>query len=507
MASISTDEKTGRRMVQFRGTDGKRRSIRLGKVPRKHAESLRAKVEELLSASITGAAPAEETSAWLAKQGGRLRQRLEEAGLARPLERRARPTLGDWLDHYISSKTDIAENTLRNYEQTRKSLLSFFGPGKLLDEITAGDAEEYRLSLHGKKLAAATIARRCKRARQFFTAAVKKELLERNPFQDVKCGVAVNRDRLRFIAGDEIERVIAACPSAEWRLIFALCRYAGLRCPSEVLSLQWCDVNWQRPERFTVHSAKTGRDRIVPVFSALLPYLQDCFDQAELGEPFVITAYRDTRQSLRTQALRIVRRAGLKPWPKIFQNLRASCETELAAEFPVQCVAEWLGHSPQVAMQHYLQVRESDFERATRPADTPGALHQRCSNRPQGAAKRCTTSEGETAESDICSETGKNTAPCDSTGPRPMPLAGSELFSVSTSTDSNLAKQPESSAATCAARGVDSGDCGTDHRADSRPDLQRLAEVWDTLPEEVKAELTAFAVDAAEINSKEYRDR
>ena len=27
------------------------------------------------------------------------------------------------------------------------------------------------------------------------------------------------------------EKVLAACPDAEWRLIFALSRYAGLRCP------------------------------------------------------------------------------------------------------------------------------------------------------------------------------------------------------------------------------------------------------------------------------------
>ena len=39
------------------------------------------------------------------------------------------------------------------------------------------------------------------------------------------------------------------------------------------------------------------------------------------GTRFVITRYRDTNANLRTQLIRIVRRAGLKPEPKLFHNL------------------------------------------------------------------------------------------------------------------------------------------------------------------------------------------
>ena len=68
--------------------------------------------------------------------------------------------------------------------------------------------------------------------------------------------------------------------------------------------------------------------------------------------------------NLRTRFLRIIKRAGLTPWPKLFHQLRASCETDLLAEFPISAVTEWLGHSPEVALRHYARVPDHLFERA-----------------------------------------------------------------------------------------------------------------------------------------------
>ncbi len=57
-------------------------------------------------------------------------------------------------------------------------------------------------------------------------------------------------------------------------------------------------------------------------------------------------------------------RAGSIPWPKLFQNLRATRETELAEQYPIQVVCEWIGNSQAVAKRHYLQVTESHFAQA-----------------------------------------------------------------------------------------------------------------------------------------------
>jgi len=54
----------------------------------------------------------------------------------------------------------------------------------------------------------------------------------------------------------------------------------------------------------------------------------------------------------------------MEAWPRLFHALRASRETELAAEYPIHVVTAWLGNTPRIAMKHYLMATESDFQRA-----------------------------------------------------------------------------------------------------------------------------------------------
>jgi len=131
--------------------------------------------------------------------------------------------------------------------------------------------------------------------------------------------------------------------------MFALARYGGLRCPSEVLSLRWQDIDWENG-RFTVSSPKTehhdGREsRIVPLFPELQPYLEDCFELAEDGAEYVITDYRNKDSSYGTLLTKRLRSAGLTTWPKPWQNLRSTRETELVELFPIHVVRARIGLS------------------------------------------------------------------------------------------------------------------------------------------------------------------
>ena len=158
---------------------------------------------------------------------------------------------------------------------------------------------------------------------------------------------------------------------AEWKLLFALARYGGLRIPSEALLLRWADIDWDH-DRFTVHSPKTEHhegkgERIVPIFPELHPYLLDAFENAAVGAEWCITRYRDPGVNLRTQLLKIIRRAGLKAWPKLWQNLRSTRQTELADSFPAHVASAWIGNSVPVAVKHYLQVTDDHFALAIEP--------------------------------------------------------------------------------------------------------------------------------------------
>ena len=94
------------------------------------------------------------------------------------------------------------------------------------------------------------------------------------------------------------------------------------------------------------------------------PYLEKWRSQGPADAKWVIHCSRSSRVNLRTQLLRILEKAKVKPWPKLFQNLRSSRETERVKQFPVHVVCAWLGNTPKIAMKHYLQVTKEDYKKA-----------------------------------------------------------------------------------------------------------------------------------------------
>jgi len=352
----------------FKADDGPRKAIHLGKMSQRAAESVLYRIEQLIAAKLTGHAIDADTARWVADHP-KLSDKLARVGLIPTREKQTVATLGEFLADYLATRTDIKPSTRRHLEQAREKLVGYFGFEKCLTSVTPGDADEFRLHLL-ESLGDNTTRRMCGRAKQLFRAALRKRLISENPFGDMKgCGVQPNRSRDYFVTRDEAHRVLDACPDAEWRLLFALSRYGGLRCPSEHLALRWGDVDWDRG-RLRVPSPKTehhaGRDsRWIPIFPELRPWLEAAFEQAEPGTEFVIVRYRSPNANLRTQLERIIRRAGLEPWPKLFQNLRSTRETELAESFPLHVACAWLGNTQNVAARHYLQVTDEHFQQAS----------------------------------------------------------------------------------------------------------------------------------------------
>lgn len=385
MASISTDAR-GNRRILFVGADRKRKAIRLGKISTKLAHSICGKVAALNTAQIMRQPPDDEIARWAASLEATLYDKLASVGLVR---RRESMLLGPYLDSYIAMRADVKGSTATVYGHTRRCLVEYFGHDRPLREITQGDADAWKIWLaeHEEdrdgqrvtvKLAENTVNRRCGIAKQFFRAAARRKLIIENPFADMRgVGVKANKEREFFVSRETAARALAACPDDQWRLIFALSRYGGLRCPSEHLALRLSDVDLPRG-RLNVRSPKTEHhdgkaSRTVPIFPELRPYLAAVWDQAEPGDGFLITRYRDNNANLRTQLLRILARAGVDPWPKLFQNLRSTRETELAETFPIHVVCEWIGNSAAVAAKHYLQVTEAHFEEAAQKAAQSGS--------------------------------------------------------------------------------------------------------------------------------------
>lgn len=368
MASIGREGKDGeRRRIIFRDASGRQQSLRLGKCSDRAARSALAGFERVLEAHRLGTTIHPDGVRWLESIDDRLHARVARLGLVEPRKGAAVVTLGELLDRFNESAV-VKPVTLAAYRQAVGSLRAHFGDGAPLNTITAADADEWRKALADSTLAPATVAKRVNVSKTIFRKAVRWGLIVSSPFADLRAGSQSNPDRAHYVDAETTRAVLAACPDDQWRAIIALSRYAGLRCPSEVVGLTWGDVNWERG-RLMVRSVKTeGREghavRVVPIAPELRTVLLALFVEAEPGVEPVVPRLRDPATNLRTHFLRIIGRAGVKPWPRLFHNLRASCACDWVERFPAHVVAGWLGHSPLIAARHYLQTRDAHFDLA-----------------------------------------------------------------------------------------------------------------------------------------------
>ena len=213
-------------------------------------------------------------------------------------------------------------------------------------------------------------------ARQMLEDAVRLGHISTNPWRHVQQRAGDPSERRAYVTVADVERVLEQCPNVWWKLLVALARFGGLRTPSESFSLTWGDVDWERG-RLSVPSPKTENSgkshRVIPLFPSIRPYLEAAFAHAEEGAVFVIP--ESIRKcaggqdgwggaNVRTTFTKIIRKAGVNPWPRVWHALRASCESDLANSFPLAVVTKWLGNTPSVALRHYVDPTESAFDQA-----------------------------------------------------------------------------------------------------------------------------------------------
>lgn len=361
---------------------GERRTIRLGnRVGERPARRFADNLSDLAACRAIGSAPDTRLVTWLAAVDDRMHARLVEIGLTNARVRAVVPTLGELWDRFTGAKA-VKPATSAVFKRVRASMEDHFGTGTPIDVIGPEQAEGWVKALSDGGLAQATRSKLIHIAKALFRRAVLWGLLTSNPFGTIKPGPQTNPLRQAYIPLADLDRIIDTCADHEWRCIFGLARLAGLRCPSEISSLRWGDVDFD-DGRLTVTSPKTehhegGATRIVPIVPSLHTMLMDAFTAMDPGTVYVVPRLRDPDTNLRTHSHRILTRAGIQPPPKLFVNLRASCATDWAREHGGHVAAKWCGHSPTIALKHYAQVRPEDFAKATGkvpPADAGSKKH------------------------------------------------------------------------------------------------------------------------------------
>ena len=368
---IQSGDRRGYR-IQFRTKDKRKRSIWLGDISKRDATKFHSNLESLIESSRVNATPDAAVLEWVEGLDKRFRSLLVQYGLVQDTklvisEEKDIRCLEPFLETYIEGRTDLDSTTIVKFQNTRDWTVRYFGAKCLLSSISPAKFESWmRWMTHSKDesrkaLAISTANKHAKRLRQMLAFAVKMRLIKENVGQEVRIGDEANEERKFYIDRPTSTLVLDACPNLEWKLIFALARYCGLRCPTEIQGLKWSDVHWDS-NRLRIDSKKTGL-RFCPIFQQVLPLLQAAFDAAKEGTVYVVQ-HRGQTANLRTHMLRIIEQAGVKPWPKLFVNLRSSCRTDLEDTFREAVINAWIGHSTRIGQKHYSQVRPSDWEAA-----------------------------------------------------------------------------------------------------------------------------------------------
>ena len=210
--------------------------------------------------------------------------------------------MGPWLESYLAERTDMKPGSKAALELTKEKLVDYFTGAKALRSITANEASQWRASIAATRLAPATVKHHVGNAKGMFAEAERRGPVSANPFAHLKSGATAAANE-RYIAPAEADAIVTALPTAEFKLLFGLARFAGLRCPSETHLLTWADVDFERA-RLNVRSPKTehhaGHERrTVPIVPKLMKLLQEAFAAEPEGEARLVRTYGGfTRRTL-----------------------------------------------------------------------------------------------------------------------------------------------------------------------------------------------------------------
>jgi integrase len=172
----------------------------------------------------------------------------------------------DWIT------TNCRPRTQRVYRQALEQLARSF-TGKLLSQISPFDVERHK---HRRFEAGAKVVcnREVSRLRALFNMSIKWQRYEgKNPVVGVK-SVEESEGRLRFLDyAEEASLLTVAPPILQDVIVIGV--NTGLRVASEVLTLTWADVDFQR-NLLSVQAAfaKAGKTRTVPLNSRAREILQ-----------------------------------------------------------------------------------------------------------------------------------------------------------------------------------------------------------------------------------------
>ncbi|MCZ7558514.1 MAG: tyrosine-type recombinase/integrase [Bacteroidia bacterium] len=262
-------------------------------------------------------------------------------------------TFADRVCEYV--KANQAYRTFLSYDLALRSFIRIIGD-KMLEDVTRADVDKFKIA-RMSEISSITVNIQLRSLRAIFNLGVRWELMQSNPFTNVKMIRLPERVPV-FLTRDQFSKLRVTI-DGHWMqdiIVFAVC--TGMR-QGEILNLQWRQVDL---ERRVVHvtntesfKTKTGRGRIVPLNDLAVKTLEGRSRKWDLV--FTYKGRPIRADSLRHLFKRAVRRAEL-PEAIHFHSLRHTFASWLVQDgVSLFQVGRLLGHSDSKTTEIYAHLQ------------------------------------------------------------------------------------------------------------------------------------------------------
>lgn len=361
-----------------------RRKLTLGKIETAKARLFAANIERLQShVKLKPGTVPTEIESWLSNVSSQHRKQLGELGLISIYN--PAMTVGElvnsFLDHYDTTSNDPNTKT-----QMRSALENRVHPK--LSQIKVSDLEPVKppdrpnaepvfsdeairhlnqfQSWQREFYAKSTWSKDNGRLREMGRWAVRCGIIDHSPFVLLPKPGEVNSERNFYVHPDIVRDAMDYTLDPDTRITLAMGRFAGLRTPSEIRSLKWSYCDFEK-HQLQIMDSKKKKLRTMPMFDEIAAELIRHREAtaAEKSRFVLSSRARSTTDANNYNLIKeAIARAGHDLWPRLRQNLRASCENDfLNAGFKERKVTLWIGHTVKVSRAHYQNQTDAEVLR------------------------------------------------------------------------------------------------------------------------------------------------
>ena len=173
------------------------------------------------------------------------------------------PTVQEFLTEWLESKRNAAAGTIERYSHTVRLFLKFLNNANMrVAGVTGHHVEGFLKARLNAGVAPKTAIVDLKTLRVAFNRAECLGIILKNPFRAVELPQEDSSERGLF-THEEVERLIIAAPTEDWRTLILLGYFTGAR-QGDCVAMTWANVD---PERKVIHytQKKTGKAVVVPM--------------------------------------------------------------------------------------------------------------------------------------------------------------------------------------------------------------------------------------------------